>query len=188
MCGIADRLHRVLQRDPQFHLVYYQCGQIGQQLSIAGGKLVGDGIDRTKGTEHEPFRRRERRTSVKPNGRVGRDEWIIPEPRIFRGVLDDEYTVIEDGMSAERDIARGFRCLQTMVRFKPLPVSIDERHQRDGDTDCFGDNLRDPVECGFRRRVQNVVPVQPVKPFCVRPRVRANSRWRPSREALLRRL
>ena len=115
MCGIADQLHRVLQRDPQFHIVYYLCGQSGQQLSMVGGKLEGDGIDRTKGTELDPFRRRERRTSVKPNGRVGRDEWIIPEPRIFRGVLDDEYTVIEDVMSAKRDIARRFRCLQSIV-------------------------------------------------------------------------
>ena len=57
---------------------------------------------------------------------------IVMKSFIQGGILDHKNTVTKNGMRAESDFTGCFACIQAMAGFKPLPVVIDQAHQRNG--------------------------------------------------------
>jgi hypothetical protein len=102
--------------------------QHGELVVGVGPRLA---IDGTQPTDPLPRWNDQRRTSIRPNLRSPGHERIVGEPRIGRGVRNHVQLGAADRVRAERDAARCLAHVETDARLEPLPVDVDERHQRD---------------------------------------------------------
>jgi hypothetical protein len=63
-------------------------------------------------------------------------------------------------VSAERDVAVGLAAVHADARFPPLPLLVDERHQRHRHVEYAGGELGNAVERRLVRRVEHLVARQ----------------------------
>jgi hypothetical protein len=66
----------------------------------------------------------------------------------------------EDSVFAEGPLAWRFREVQTVVRFIPLPVSVQKGEDGDGSFEESSGEFCDAVESRFFRGVQNQIALQ----------------------------
>ncbi len=97
---------------------------------------------------------------VEANLRVPDDQGVGGDPLVFRRVGDDHDLVTLDRVVAERDIAGGLRDLQPHRGLEPLPLLVDQRHERDRGPADDGRERRDVVEQLLARRVEDSRAVQ----------------------------
>src|SRR5688572_15807024 len=114
--------------------------QRNQSNHLIGCQIPRNAVCDTDGAECMPVRRDERRASVKADVRVVRDQRAVSKSPILERVGDDEEAWMLDGMSTERDAARGLRQRDPYSRLEPLPVLIDQCDQGyGGPTDLGGE-------------------------------------------------
>jgi murein DD-endopeptidase MepM/ murein hydrolase activator NlpD len=97
---------------------------------------------------------------IEANGCRTGDQRIVRETLVPGGILDDHQGILQDGMSAERLIPRGFAEFETDVRFEPLPRFIEQRDEGNGSATNPGCEQGDIVERRFRSGVEDVVTAE----------------------------
>ena len=114
----------------------------------------------------------ERLAGVKTDVRAARHQRVVGEPRILLRVLHLEQVRLQNRIGAERLLTRGFGFLFTNARLEPLPLAVDERHDRRGRAADEGRKLGDVIERLLRRGVEDVILPQGLQPggFVVRQR------------------
>ena len=87
-------------------------------------------------------------------------EGVVVETVVEGGVFDDHRLLLADGVATERDVAWGLGDIQADLRLEPLPVAVDQTHQRDRDVADLGGERGEVVKRGVFERIQNMVCVK----------------------------
>nr|WP_245195677.1 hypothetical protein [Aureimonas populi] len=137
--GLADGPHIFQPAD--FHTVHHQRREVGEVLAILGRKFRSRlAVDETDGAELFAGRRDQRLSGVKADEGRAEDERIGREARILGRIGDEQDVVLNDGVSAERDLAAGLADIETDMDLEELPVALDERDQHDGTSNSLDAN------------------------------------------------
>ena len=100
---------------------------------------------------------------------------MIAEAGVDMRIVDDEAILAEDRETAEGERARRLQDLDPDASLEPLSLCIHEAHERRRHVEPERDELGHPIECGLRRRVQNLVAAQFGQPFCLVDRYRSGA-------------
>jgi hypothetical protein len=128
-----------------------QGAQNGQRKGIERSR---DGIDQAKRSYLLAAFQFEWRAGVEPDVRLTDDQRVIGETFVQRGIRHDGEITRVNRMATKRDAARRFADWQAGLRLEPLAITIDKRHQHDGDIELFGCKFDDTVEAFFWRCVE----------------------------------
>ena len=79
-----------------------------------------------------PCHRLERHAAVAADVRIAADKRIVHEARIAEGVLDGEEALLPDRVQADREAPLRLAGADAARGLEPLPLLVDQRHQRDG--------------------------------------------------------
>src|SRR3972149_1350405 len=122
------------------------------------------------------------RTSIKPDFGVGGHKGVCCKPFISQRIRNNKNAVgLQDRMSAERNIPRGFHYRQTHLRLEPLPVCINEGYERNGGFAYMRSQSSKVVKCLFGSSIEDFILAKGfeprrfigreggVFPFCVPP-------------------
>ncbi len=124
-------------------------------------------IDDAEGAHPMPILCDQRCPRIEADVRRAGDEGIVVKSGIERGIEHAEDLARENGVGAERVLARYFGDVQSEARLGPLPVLVGEGHQGNRRVQHPGGQTGDPVEGLFRPGVENLVPPQRQKTFSV---------------------
>ena len=129
------------------------------------GKLARHPVDDAEGAQRVTLRRPERNPGIKADVGFAGDEQVVGEPRIGRGVLDDQGPVRrEQRVGAEGLFAWRLAGFEAVAALEPLPVRIHEAHEGDGRVAGLAGLAREVVEGGFRRGIENLISTQGLQP------------------------
>ena len=115
----------------------YQLGfghgrQIAQRVQILRVELARMIIDDAQRTDFGTRRRAQRIARVETHRIVCiGNQRIIAEARVGQRVLDHHHFILQDGMTAKRDVTRGGWPIKTVAGFKPLIVILQQTDHRD---------------------------------------------------------
>ena len=128
----TDDLGPLLDRDPaQQQRGEHLPGQHPQVVLLLLRQPAHLGPDHAERAEHVAVRGPEREARVGDDvGRPG-DQGVVREPGVLAGVGDVELGVVADDVVAERHVARGGADVQAHPGLEPLPVLVEQAHQRD---------------------------------------------------------
>ena len=135
-------------------------GQIGEGGAVILPEFARLGVDQAKRADGQAGGGTQGRTGVEADPQRAGDQRIVGETGVLRGVGHDEdarFRRQEDGVGAERHVARGFANVDAVVGFEPLPFPAHEADQHDRDVEKAGGEARDAVKRGFRPRVEDLV-------------------------------
>src|SRR3990172_11660839 len=96
----------------------------------------------------------EGRTSIKPDFGVGGHKRVCFKPFISQRIRNNKNIRLQDHMGAERIIQGGFRYRQTHLRLEPLPISINEGYERNGDFTDMRSQSSKVVKCLFGSSIE----------------------------------
>jgi hypothetical protein len=126
-------------------------------IGLAGPEFTGQAIDHAQGADMGTVVQLQGRPGIKADVRCGGHQWVVGEPGVGQRVGHLKQAVAQDGMATKRHIARGLgHAGQAEIRLEPLPIAVDQAHQRDGHAAnqcCRG---HQSVEFAFGSRVQNI--------------------------------
>ncbi len=71
-----------------------------------------------------------RATGVETHPRFAGDKGVIGKARIHLGIFHNKYALFENGVGAEREVARGFMGIDAAAREQPLPIAIEQANHR----------------------------------------------------------
>ena len=100
--------------------------QNAQRLQLLRPNFVGHGIENAQRTHAQTFGRDERHPRVKTQARFAGDERVVAESLVVLWIGNDQQIAARNGVRAKRNIAANFAQFQTVIRFVPLPVFVDE--------------------------------------------------------------
>lgn len=114
-----------------------------------------EGADRQSvGVEH-------RRARVEADAGGAGDVGVVAEAVVRPRVGHHHgFVGLQDGVRAERGIARRLRSLDAQPGLEPLAVGVDQRHRRHRRPADRGSDRDQVVEGGLRRGIQDVVTLQ----------------------------
>ncbi len=156
-----ERLERLLgehARGDRLQVIDFdfdQPGQVGQHLALLLVQAARRAVDDAQ-RAHGFAIAVDRMPGVEADVRLAGHQRILGKAGILRRVLDHEQRARLHRVAAERQRARGFRHVQAMVRLEPLPLRIDQRHQRNRHVERHGGQAGKAVEAGLGRGVENL--------------------------------
>jgi hypothetical protein len=101
----------------------------------------------------------ERRARVEADVLLGHQR-VLREARVRLRVVDHEEPLVEDGVRAERDLARRLGHRHADAGLEPLPVRVDQAHEGDGRAADLGGQAGQAVELVLGGRVEDAVLAQ----------------------------
>ena len=139
---------------------------MSQNRSLHRGERARLAINHAERADRRTAAQAEWRASVEPNVRRPGYERVECEPCVLCGVANFEDPILFNGVGTERDVALSFTdAIQADVGLEPLPVAVDQAHQRDRD---IADQRRRRDQCvkfAFRGGVEDVQRSQCLQSF-----------------------
>jgi hypothetical protein len=125
------RIHR-LGRGGQLAVVdqlFDHAREVAQDVEFFAAQVARHGVEHAQGTDRHPVGRVQRHPGIEAHMGFAGYQRVVAKARVLGGVADHHRLVFEDGMAAERDVARGFGRFEAAARLEPLDVLVDQRHQ-----------------------------------------------------------
>ena len=110
----------------QFQMRHHLSGQDTQRLLLRLRQGAWLMVNDTQRSQRRVLRSDQRRTRIKADAWITRDQRILREAFILRGIRHDEQVAVMQGVSAESDIARRLRHFCADPRLVPLAMLIDQ--------------------------------------------------------------
>ena len=130
--------------------------QIGQVAPPGRVQPARRAVDHAQRADRLAILRQDRRAGVEAHLRIAHHQGVVGEALIRAGVLHHHHLLRpQDGMGAERQLARSLRHIQAVPGLEPLPAVIHQRDQRDRHRKMLRRQFHQPVEARIRRRVQH---------------------------------
>ena len=112
-----------------------------------------------------PVRQHQRGAGIKADIRRASHKRVARKPGISGGIRHHHHALTHNRMPAETIRPAGLGRTKPVARFEPLPVSIDQAHQRDGCIKAVGSKPGDDIEIGLGRRVEHIKAMQRGEPI-----------------------
>ena len=118
-------------------------------------------IHDAEGADRQSVGIEQRRARVEADAGCAGDVRVVAEARVRARVRHHHgFVGLQDGVRAERGIARRLRILDAQPGLEPLAVGVDQRHRRHQHPADRGGDRDQVVEGGLRRGIQDVVTLQ----------------------------
>ncbi len=161
------------RREMKFELVRGNSRHDAQHGALALAELPWLGVDGAYAAQRQAGRGGQRCAGIKSDARTADDQRMIAEADVNMCIVDDEAILAENRETAEGERARRLPDLDSDASLEPLSLCIHEAHERRRHVEPERDQLGHPIECGLRRRVQNLVAAQFGQPFRLVDRYRS---------------
>ena len=137
------------------------CCQVAEHLTLLRAQLARLPVDDTQGACMGAVTQTQGGAGVETEVRCVGNQRIVGKPRVKRGIGHLENAIAQNGMGAERQLARGFGdAWQADIRLEPLAVCVDQADQRDGHTAHQCGSLNECIELPLWRRVKHTQCLQ----------------------------
>ena len=163
--ALAHGPPEVGHRAPELDLRRGLLAEVAQGRPLLGRELPRGVVDDAQRADGVAVGGAQRGARVEADVRVAKHQRVVGEARVRPGVGHDQQVQLQDGVRAERLLARQLRGLQPDLRLEPLPVLVEEAHQRDGRPADRGRDAGQGVEVPLRRRVQDVRRADRLQPL-----------------------
>lgn len=120
-------------------------------------------VDDAERTDGHTLRRNKRYARVENDMGLARNRRIIHEARILGSIVNNQRVWRQDGVGAERYLARESLDSYALGRFDPVPIAVNQANHGDGSLAELGSDTGYPVRLHFRFSVQQVVLVQGIE-------------------------
>ncbi len=164
------------QRAARFELFRDGDGNRAQRAALRASQHARAGVHDAQRAEREALGRAQRNAGVETDAGLARHQRVLGEPRVGRRVVDLHDPLVEDGVRAERALARSLAQFDPMRGFEPLPIAIDQRDQGDRDVAQLRGEVGERVEEILGRRVEEFVLVEGGEPSLLSRRGRRRGR------------
>jgi len=154
--------------DAAVQLVLHHLGQVAQHAPLGHAEVARLHVDHAQGADRLPVQAVQRLAGVETHTRFTDDMGKILEPLVEQSVAYNQQIIERDGMAAHRDVAWGFANSDADPRLEPLPVVVDQRHQRDRHAEGGRCEAGETVETLFLRGVEDTQRMQGIEAlfFC----------------------
>ena len=163
------------QKTAQFELGLHLVGQEPQHGRLIRGEAGGATVvvEHAEGAEGGAVGAVQGRSCVKPDARIACDQWVGRETRIVLRIVDQKQRVLAHGVVAEGQIPGCLVDSEPDLGLEPLALFVNQAdggHRRPANARR---GLHEIVEDDFRRRIQDVEPLQGAQSRIFRPSVQA---------------
>ncbi len=121
------RIHAQLMRNKQG---LQQLLKVAHRLTFAVGQLTRRGIVHTERADPAAIGRMQSNARIKTHKRIAGYGRIIEKALIGVRILHVENIVGQNGVTAERNVARPFKIRRSDAPLEPLAIRVDQGHQR----------------------------------------------------------
>ena len=165
--ALRDRAPQLGHRPAHFDLGDRLLAEVAQRGALLGGERPRHVIDDAERAQDMAVRGAQRRARVEADVGPADHVRVVREARVRLRVRDLQEIGLEDGVGGEGLVARGLRLGQADPGLEPLPVRVQEAHERDGRSADGGRDPREGVEIGFGRGVEDLGVPQRLEPFAL---------------------
>ncbi len=153
----ARRAERVAMRAlAQQQRLHHRLRQLGELELLLFAELARRAVDHAQRAQALAAGQHQRRAGVEADAGLAGDQRVVGEARIGARVGHGHHIALEDGVGAERKVARRLlHAGQAEVGLEPLALVVNQADQRDRRAGDLRGQAGEAVEQRLRRRVQH---------------------------------